>query len=257
MSTDDTPLTNGDPPAHAPAAFPPILFENDDLVAVNKPEGLASIPERRQEVECLIRMLEARFSRKLWIIHRLDKEVSGVIVFARNAETHAWMNTQFSTRLVEKSYRALLHGSDLPDAGVIDRPIRQFGSGRMGIDQQKGKACTTEYTVIDRLKGYTGIDAHPITGRRHQIRVHFYSIAHPIVGDSRYGDPAVQRTFPRLMLHAHRIAFQLQDGRPVEIEAPIPPTFLDVLADVAKNRHPVLSQQSDAPPFTSPRSGKS
>jgi tRNA pseudouridine32 synthase/23S rRNA pseudouridine746 synthase len=257
MTTENTSGTDEEPSAHIPIAFPPILFENDDLLAVNKPEGLASIPERRQETECLIRLLESHLGRKLWVIHRLDKEVSGLIVFARNAETHAWMNEQFSTRRVKKSYRALLHGTDLPDSGMIDRPIRQFGSGRMGIDQQRGKVCMTEYAVLDRLAGYTGIEAHPVTGRRHQIRVHFYSIGHPIVGDLRYGNTAVQRSFPRLMLHAHRIAFQLRDGTQVEIEAPFPASFTDVLADVAKNRHRSVSPQGDARSSTSSPSGNS
>jgi tRNA pseudouridine32 synthase / 23S rRNA pseudouridine746 synthase len=244
MTIDSTSPSTGDAPTQERQTLPSILFENDDLVAVNKPEGLASIPERRLETASLIRLLESQLGRKLWVIHRLDKEVSGVIVFARNAEAHAWMNDQFSSHRVSKFYRALLHGTDLPNSGVIHRSIRQFGSGRMGVDEQRGKACTTEYTVLDRSSDFTSIEAHPVTGRRHQIRVHFYSIGHPIVGDLRYGVSAVQRSFPRLMLHAHRIEFHQRDGTQVQIEAPFPASFASVLTDVNRNHHPSLSPHS-------------
>jgi 23S rRNA-/tRNA-specific pseudouridylate synthase len=88
-----------------------------------------------------------------------------------------------------------------------------------------GKPCITKFHVADRFEGYTSVRAHPLTRRRHQIRVHFYSIGHPIVGDLRYGDKLVQRTFPRLMLHAQGIALRLPSGQEVAIEAPIPETF--------------------------------
>jgi tRNA pseudouridine32 synthase / 23S rRNA pseudouridine746 synthase len=236
---------------------PVILFESEDLLAVNKPEGLASIPERRSGAECLLRLLEAHFGQKLWVVHRLDKEVSGVIIFARNADAHAWMNEQFSTRKVRKAYRAIIYGVVQDTSGVIDRPVRQFGSGRMGIDERHGKPCMTEYTVLDRLPEYSIVEARPITGRRHQIRVHFYSMGHPIVGDVRYGNRAVQSKFPRLMLHAHRIGFKLPTGTDVRIEAPFPQSFMDVLAEIMKNHHSMVSQDRSSSLPTPSRSGNS
>lgn len=203
----------------------PILFEDQDILAVNKPEGLASIPESAEGKASLLSLLEPAFPGKLYVVHRLDKEVSGVLLFAKNAAVHKHLNDQFSNRNVRKTYAALTHGVIKETDGIIDKPLHQFGSGRMGVDLYRGKPCITEFRVADRFEGYTLVKAHPLTGRRHQIRVHFYSIGHPIVGDLRYGDKLVQRAFPRLMLHAQEIAFRLPSGEEVAIEAPIPETF--------------------------------
>ncbi len=165
------------------------------------------------------------FPGKLYVVHRLDKDVSGVILFAKNAAAHKYLNDQFSHQNIRKTYVALTHGVIKETNGTIDKPLRQFGSGRMGVDLYRGKPCITQFCVADRFEGYTLVRAHPLTGRRHQIRVHFYSIGHPIVGDLRYGDKLVQRTFPRLMLHAQEIAFRLPSGEKVAIEAPISETF--------------------------------
>jgi len=212
----------------------PILFENEDILVVNKPEGLASIPEGNKGKDCLISLLSSVFPRRLYVVHRLDKEASGVILFAKNAAAHKYLNEQFSSRSVRKTYVALTHGAIEETSGIIDKPLRQFGSGRMGVDLQRGKPCTTKFRVRERLGAYTLVEAYPLTGRRHQIRVHFYSIGHPIVGDLRYGDKAVQRTFPRLMLHAQKITLQLPSGEGVTIEAPIPESFWSVIEMVTK-----------------------
>jgi len=210
----------------------PVLLENDDLLAVNKPEGLASIPEGAKGRDCLLSLLESAGTGRLYIVHRLDKEASGVILFARNAATHKHLNEQFRQRTVSKTYVALVHGVMAENIGIIDQPIREFGSGRMGVDRQRGKPCRTEFQVSERLAAYTLVQAHPLTGRRHQLRVHFYSLGHPIVGDRRYGDQAVQRAFPRLMLHAQEITFPLPTGEKVTVRAPVPESFWAVLARV-------------------------
>jgi tRNA pseudouridine32 synthase/23S rRNA pseudouridine746 synthase len=210
----------------------PVLFENDDLLAVNKPEGLASIPEGVKDRDCLLSLLESAGTGRLYIVHRLDKEASGVILFARNAATHKHLNEQFRQRTVSKTYVALVHGVIAENSGIIDQPIREFGSGRMGVDRQRGKPCRTEFQVSERLAAYTLVQAHPLTGRRHQLRVHFYSLGHPIVGDRRYGDKAMQRAFPRLMLHAQEITFPLPTGEKVTVQAPIPESFWAVVAMV-------------------------
>jgi len=210
----------------------PIIFENDDIIAVNKPEGLASIPERAKEKKCVLSLLSSVFSGKLYVVHRLDKEVSGVIVFAKNAAAHRNLNEQFSSRVIKKTYIALTHGIINENRGVIKKPLRQFGSGRVGVDTQRGKLSATEFEVIKRLGDYTLINVHPVSGRRHQIRAHLYSIGHLIVGELRYGDKAVQRRFSRLMLHAQKITLQLPSGQTITIEAPIPESFKAVIESI-------------------------
>jgi len=207
----------------------PVLFENEDFLAVDKPEGLASIPERSKEKNSLLALLSARYSKKLYVVHRLDKEASGVILFAKNPSAHRFMNERFCSREVQKTYLILVHGRLSRNGGVIEKPLRQFGSGRMGVDASRGKESTTEFCVLERSGSYTLAEAHPVTGRRHQIRVHFYSIGHPVVGDLRYGDKAQQESYPRLMLHAQRIECQLPGGRGLNIEAPVPESFEAVM----------------------------
>jgi RluA family pseudouridine synthase len=211
--------------------MPSILFEDDDIIAVNKPGGLASIPERRREADNLLAQLSEQFPGKLYVVHRLDKEVSGVILFAKHAAAHKALNTQFSQRQVRKTYLALTHGVFEPDRDIIDAPIRQFGSGRMGVDQQRGKPSQTEFIVQERFYAATLLKMHPVTGRRHQIRVHLYHIGHPIVGDIRYGEKALQRQFPRVMLHATQIRFRVLSKEEKTIEAPLPELFTHVVRD--------------------------
>jgi len=211
----------------------PILFENEDVLAVHKPEGLASIPEGRPGRDCLLSLLTALAPDKLYVVHRLDKDVSGVILFAKNAVAHKCLNEQFNQRRVRKTYIALTHGVMEMDGGRIDKPLRRFGSGRMGVDLERGKPCITEFRVEERLGAYTLVRVHPITGRRHQIRVHLYSIGHPIVGDRLYGEKKMQLRFPRLMLHAQKIALRLPTGEEVEIEADPPPSFRKVVEYIA------------------------
>jgi RluA family pseudouridine synthase len=209
-----------------------ILFQNDDILAVEKPEGIASIPGAKGD-ECLLSMLSATFPEKLYVVHRLDKDASGVILFATNPQAHKYLNHQFSNRCIRKTYLALTHGNVEKTSGVINGPLRQFGSGRMGVDPQRGKASITEYRVTQRFGPYTLVEAYPLTGRRHQIRVHLYSIGHPIVGDLRYGDRDAQRAYPRLMLHALKIACRLPSGQEVTIQAPIPESFGTIVEMVA------------------------
>ncbi|MBM3133558.1 MAG: RNA pseudouridine synthase, partial [Chloroflexi bacterium] len=105
---------------------------------------------------------------------------------------------------------------------------------RMGVDAERGKPSITEFSVVKRVGDCTLVEARPLTGRRHQIRVHFYSIGHPIVGDSRYGDKAIQSLFPRLMLHAQEIEFRLPSGEEALVEAPVPESFRAVLESIRK-----------------------
>lgn len=201
------------------------LFENDDLVVVDKPEGLAAIPARDGRSGSLFETLCQQRDERLYVVHRLDKDTSGVIAFARNAASHRWLNQQFESRTVQKTYLALVHGAVAAETGTIDKPLRQFGSGRMGVDPKRGKASVTEFRVIERFASHTLVEAYPHTGRRHQIRVHLYDLGHPIVGDPLYGEKALQSCFPRLMLHALRLTLPSPSGPPIIVEAPISASF--------------------------------
>lgn len=207
----------------------PALFENDDVIAVYKPEGIAVIPESAGGRPCLLSTLESVRREKLYVVHRIDKDVSGVVLLARNEAAHRNLNDQFLHQKVRKTYLLLAHGTLENSEGVIDKPIRRYGSGRMGVDWRRGKPSVTRFQVIDRYPGCTLLRAHPITGRRHQIRVHLYSIGHPIVGDRRYGDREVQSAFPRLMLHALEIAVLLPSGEEIQVEAPVPDSWTSTL----------------------------
>lgn len=205
-----------------------VLYEDGRLLAVEKPAGVPVIPERLG-TGSLRAELEAALGRKLYVVHRLDRETSGVLVFAKDAAAHAYLNARFEEREVSKRYLAVALGR-LPDgAGTIDAPIRQFGSGRMGVDRETGKPSLTRYELRSAGAGpdspVSVLDVFPVTGRRHQIRVHLYSIGHPVAGDRLYGERTLQERFPRLMLHAAEIAFTGPDGVPVRVCSPAPEEF--------------------------------
>jgi len=208
----------------------PILFENDEMLAIDKPEGLAVIPERAPGAPCVMQQLEAARSGRHFVVHRIDKDVSGVLLVAKTAAAHRYLNGLFEARHVRKTYLSVVHGHLAAAQGRVAAPIRQFGSSRMGVDTRNGKPSLTLYRVTGTLGRFTQVAAHPITGRRHQLRVHFYHLGHPIVGDRWYGEVEAQRAFPRLMLHARSIALALPDGSPVHITAPPPVSFTTALA---------------------------
>jgi RluA family pseudouridine synthase len=235
----------------------PILFENDDIIGVDKPPGIASIPERQETAPNVLAQLSARSQHKIYVVHRLDKDASGVILFAKNALTHKYLSQQFTRRSVKKTYLALVHGVIADRRGVIDKPLRQFASGRVAVDSERGKPCVTEFAVAQRFDSYTLVRAYPLTGRLHQLRVHFYSIGHPIVGDRLYGPrhgltPATTRTnteisvpqcispcpsvLKRLMLHAEKITFELPSGEDLTIESPIPDSFAQLIKSLSDRR---------------------
>ena len=170
----------------------------------------------RQAGGGLPELLAAGYPGRLFPVHRLDRGASGVIVFAKNAAAHRHLNGEFDRRAVAKTYLACVDGVLDVTSGRINAPIREFGSGRMGVDPRRGKPSTTEWKLAERLDGATLLRVHPATGRRHQIRVHLYHIGHPILGDLRYGDRVRQERFPRLMLHALAIEFALPSGERVE-----------------------------------------
>lgn len=207
-----------------------IVYEDDTLLALSKPVGRLVIPGRDRTEESLAEILTRQRGRKVYVIHRLDREASGLVLFAKDADTHRRLSRQFETRQVGKRYRAVVEGSVMTN-GFVDRPIRQFGSGRMGTDEG-GKPSLTRYRVLERYAEATLLEVDLVTGRRHQIRVHLYSIGHPILGETRYG-----RNFPvggagRLMLHARELTLDVPDVGTVTIEAGIPDDFLAIIASL-------------------------
>lgn len=184
----------------------PIVYEDESIVAVDKPAGLLVIQGRGEQADDTAqRRLEARFGRKLFVVHRLDRDASGVLVFAKTPECHAKLSLSFERRAVKKLYLAAVLG-EAPELGTIDLPIQEFGSGRMGV-KAGGKPCQTGFRRLEELRGATLVECAPRTGRRHQLRVHLYAIGHPILGDAVYGQERPVGGAPRLMLHALSLEF--------------------------------------------------
>ncbi len=204
------------PRTPAPPVPPEFLYRDDDVVSVNKPEGVAAVPEHAHDPDCLAARVSTALGGKVMPVHRLDKDVSGVILYALHAASHRFLNTVFEERRVHKTYQALVHGTVAADHGTIDQPIREYGSGRMGVSPD-GKPSVTVFRVRERFGPFTLLDAEPQTGRRHQIRVHLYHLGHPIVGDLRYGERASQQRFARLLLHASGISLPLPSGNTLDL----------------------------------------
>jgi RluA family pseudouridine synthase len=209
-----------------------VLYETDDYIAVDKPAGVVSVGEAGQGG--LPQLLKGHYAGRLYPVHRLDRGASGVLVFAKNAAAHRHLNGEFDRREVRKTYLAAVDGVPASNRGQINAPIREFGSGRMGVDVKRGKPSSTGWKIAERLDGAALLRVTPSTGRRHQIRVHLYHIGHPILGDLRYGDKARQARFPRLMLHAVSLEFTLPSGEGVAIEAPPPESFERVVASLRR-----------------------
>jgi len=208
-----------------------ILFEDDAILVVNKESGISAIPGRGDaEADSLVSVLECQYDRKLFVVHRIDRDTSGLIIFAKTADAHRHLNIQFEKRLVKKSYRALVQGVPSGDQ-AIDAPIYEFGSGRMGVDS-RGKNAITEFTVLNRYTAAALLQVKPITGRRHQIRVHLFSIGHPILGDKTYGSPRPVGAIERLMLHAHTIEFTHPDKSQLQLEAPFSEQWNKIVQNV-------------------------
>lgn len=204
------------------------VFEDALVVVVHKPAGLAAIPERDLAQACAQRELEAARGERLFVVHRIDKEVSGLLIFARDAATHRALSIAFEQRDVRKRYLGLAWGT-LPvgQGGELQMPIREFGSGRMGVDA-RGKPSLTRWKSLASGSLPAGpvtlMELEPHTGRRHQLRVHAYAFGHALVGDQRYGDLTLQKTQPRLALHAYAAQVALGKAR-YDWVVPPPPSL--------------------------------
>lgn len=202
----------------------PIVHRDDHLVIADKPAGMLAVgPGSIHE------LLAAELGERLFIVHRLDRETSGLIAFARDAETHRYVSGRFEERAVEKVYLAAVAGHLDPASGAVDLALREFGSGRMGVDR-RGKPSHTAYAVREQLTDADLVELRPSTGRRHQLRVHMHAIGHAVLGDPRYGNPRPVGGVERLMLHAATLSFEGPDGAPVAAQAATPPEFEAIVA---------------------------
>ncbi len=217
-----------------------IIFENDLLIAINKPSGLLSIPDREGKEISLKQILLDKYGG-IFTVHRLDKATSGVIVFAKNESAHKELSQLFENRATEKIYYGLVHGSIMPATGKIEEPIMQHpsGNGKMVL-HIKGKAAFTEYEVLEDFKRFSWVKFKILTGRTHQIRIHSQFIGHSIVCDELYGDgqpvflSSLKKKYnlsraeleerpilARLALHSASLKFTLNNEE-YAFEAPLP-----------------------------------
>ncbi|HNV68135.1 MAG TPA: RluA family pseudouridine synthase [Candidatus Ozemobacteraceae bacterium] len=240
-----------------------IVFTDEDFVVVNKPSGLLSIPDRfRKHLLNLHDLLSQRFA-KVHPVNRLDRDTSGLVVFARNSEANVDLSDRFARQEIQKTYLALVKGEMPNDEGVIDAPIGEHPDqpGLMKIDRKTGKPAVTEYRVVERFKGLTLIEAKPRTGRQHQIRVHLAHIGFPLAVDSDYGGagsillsafkksykPGKEGESPligRLSLHSWKLSFHhFRRNDALELIAPLPRDFEVALKQLRKYAAKTMSTQ--------------
>ncbi len=220
-----------------------VLHEEEDLMVINKPAGLLVIPDRfNADLPCLKHLLEKRFGQKIFVVHRLDKDTSGVICFARNEATHRHLSRIFQEHEAGKYYTGLVHGHVIQKEGRIETPVVPHPSvkGKMATSR-RGKPAITDYTVVEQWPLHSLLQFRIHTGRTHQIRVHMQSIGHSLVCDPLYGDgqpfylSSIKRKYKladkeeserplldRLALHAQRLSFGKENGETLTIEAPLP-----------------------------------
>jgi RluA family pseudouridine synthase len=201
-----------------------VVFEDSRLIAVCKPAGQVVIPGRGDlEKEPLVKQVTRYLGGKAFVVHRIDRETSGLVVFAKDAASHKELSRHWEEGLVHKTYLALVSGR-LERSGLLDFPIKSYGSGRMGVGLG-GKPSQTRYNVIRLMETSTLLEVEPLTGRRHQIRVHLYHAGFPILGDPLYGQPRPVGGYSRLMLHALKLELPRPEG-PLQLTAEAPPEFI-------------------------------
>ncbi|MGC8855583.1 MAG: RluA family pseudouridine synthase [Anaerolineae bacterium] len=185
-----------------------LLYCDENLLVINKPAGVPVLPEGWEaDAPYLVKQLEAEFGR-IWVVHRLDKVTSGVMVFARHAEAHRVLNAQFEKRQAKKVYHALLVGSPAWEEKTTRHPLRANVGHRHRtvVDDRNGKSAETHFKVRQHFAVATLVEAAPVTGRTHQVRVHAAAIGHPLLGDLLYGAPPTD-LIGRPALHAYALTF--------------------------------------------------
>ena len=230
-----------------------IVFENDDFVAINKPSGLLTIPDREQSEKSLKEFLIEKYG-SIFTVHRLDKDTSGLVLFAKNENAHKYLSRLFEERKVEKYYLAVVTGMPVNKTGTIDAPITEHltHKGLMTI-HKSGKPSLTTYEVLDANKYFSLVSFQLHTGRTHQIRVHSKNIGHPVACDPLYGDgkpvllSSVKKRFRlskhdekerpminRLALHSYKLIFDDINGMKHELTAEMPKEFRALMSQLKK-----------------------
>jgi len=250
--------------------FPEIIFENDDYLVINKPAGLAVHGGGNIKDKTLADFLIERYPKiktvgddpiRPGIVHRLDKEVSGLMVIAKNNETFLHLKNQFKNRDINKEYTALVHGKTNNDFGLINFPIKRSSAGykmaalplntvdllsrRQPKERDRGnldglfkaREASTEYTVLKRFVNYTLLQVKIITGRTHQIRVHFFALGHPLVGDNLYFNKKskIQNkkvNLGRIFLVANKLSFKDKDNKIQEFSVELPIVLINFLQTI-------------------------
>lgn len=230
---------------------PKIIYEDENTLVLNKPQGLLIHPDGRSDKGSLSEWLEKKYPNtkniggfieldkgqkisREGIVHRIDKETSGVILAAKNQEAFDFYQKQFLDHTIKKTYHGMVFGNLKDDMGIIDKPI-----GRSGKDFRKkavGDAvrgdtrnAITKWRVLERSKGATFCEFYPVTGRTHQIRIHLASIGHALIADSLYGKRDNQFGLDRVALHARSLTFTLYDGKEETFTAEYPEDFRQAL----------------------------
>lgn len=209
----------------------PVIYEDDNCVVINKPAGILSHSKGAFNPEATVATwLRSRVNglegERAGIVHRLDRATSGVMICAKRPQALAWLQKQFSTRKVKKTYVAVIQGNLEPEQAVIDMPIernpRQPQTFRVGSN---GKAAVTQYRVLLAGHGYSSVELRPQTGRTHQLRVHLAHLGHPIVGDTLYGGQPADR----LYLHAQSLELTLPNRQRQIFSVPLPDMFKELV----------------------------
>jgi len=223
-------------PQHIPLR---IVYEDEDLAAVDKPADLVVHPAPGHELGTLANALVARYpdlpvdeDGRPGIVHRLDKDTSGLILVAKNEGARRDLTAQFKRGEVDKVYLALVDGKVEPSDGVIDAPIGRDARDRkrMAVVRSGGRQAVTKYHVLEHLGDFTLLEVRPQTGRTHQVRVHLAFIRHPVVGDKTYGHRKQRLDIKRQFLHAHRLGFRLPaSGARLELVSELPGDLADVI----------------------------
>lgn len=232
-----------------------VIYEDENILAVNKPAGLAVHPDGRTKEYTLsdwvaehypsvqgvgesIKLTHGGEIPKHGIVHRLDRDTSGVMIIAKNQEAFLFFKKQFQGRKVQKTYRAIVYGRVKEKRGVIDKPIGKSRSDFRQWSAEKGargtlREATTEYELLKSTKDFSYLSLHPKTGRTHQIRVHLKAIGHPVLCDKLYASKRpCEGGLTRMALHAFSISINTPDGASVTIEAPVPKDFEGALAEL-------------------------
>lgn len=231
----------------APTQMPlEIVYEDEDVLVINKPKGLVVHPAAGHSDDTLVNGLLYAMGDSLsgingelrpGIVHRIDKDTSGLLAVAKNDYAHTMLASQLKDHTMARTYEAIVCGNLKEDSGTIDAPIGRHPSDRkkMCVTQRNSRDAVTHWEVIRRYRGYTHIRCKLETGRTHQIRVHMAYIGHPILGDTVYGHKRKELGQDSQCLHAGALCFRHpRDGRPVMVFAELPPYFREVLEKLDK-----------------------